>query len=68
MFLVFTNLSLKPLEWFLYAYFCLIFPVLIELLKVENRKIKYLIRLQIEFDITVLILSLLNVEIDRKFI
>jgi len=62
------NPSLTSFEWFLFALFCISLPLMVELLKIENRKIKHLIRLVTGFGLAGLVWVVFTAELDGKII
>ncbi len=62
------NPSLALFEWFLLALFCISLPLMVELLKIENRKIKHLIRLVTGFGLAGLVWVVFTAELDGKII
>lgn len=62
------NLSLTLFEWFLLGLFCISLPLMVELLKIENRKIKHLIRLITGFGLAGLVWAVFTAELDGKII
>lgn len=62
------NPSLTSFEWFPLALFCISLPLMVELLKIENRKIKHLIRLITGFGLAGLVFVVFTAELDGKII